>query len=182
MNVIWFAFLFFLPAGVANMMPVLANKIPILNQFKTPLDFGSSWHGKRIFGNNKTWRGVLFGSFVAGLTAVVVHIFVPSLYTYVSPNIPITNLNVFLIGVVLGFGALLGDTVESFFKRRNGVKAGESWFPFDQIDYILGGLLLVSLLVRLSPLQSGVIFVLYFGLHLLTAYLGYKFGLKDQPI
>ena len=36
------------------------------------------------------------------------------------------------------FGALLGDIVESFFKRRVGRKRGENWIPFDQLDFILG--------------------------------------------
>jgi len=35
----------------------------------------------------------------------------------------------------------MGDIIESFFKRRIGKKRGESWVPFDQLDFILGVLL-----------------------------------------
>lgn len=182
MNVWWFALLFFLPAGIANMGPVLANKIPVLNQFKTPIDFGKNWRGSRIFGDNKTWRGLLFGALLGGLTALVTYAALPELYSSVTTKVQLTNISVFSVGVLLGAGALLGDALESFFKRRAGVKPGDSWFPFDQIDYVIGGLLFVSPLVRLTPSQGGTIFILYFGLHLLTAYLGYKIGLKDKPI
>jgi hypothetical protein len=39
-----FALWFFLPAGVANAAPVFANKIPVLNRWKTPMDFGKSYN------------------------------------------------------------------------------------------------------------------------------------------
>ena len=46
----------------------------------------------------------------------------------------------FMIPIIFSicFGALLGDIIESFFKRRIGKKRGEDWIPFDQIDFILG--------------------------------------------
>ena len=40
----------------------------------------------------------------------------------------------------ISFGALIGDIIESFFKRRIGKGRGEDWIPFDQIDFILGAL------------------------------------------
>lgn len=182
MNIWWFALLFFLPAGIANIGPVLANKIPGFNKFKTPIDFGKSWRGIRIFGDNKTWRGLVFGSLLGGLTAITIYGVLPELYSLVTTKVQLTNISVFSIGILLGAGALFGDALESFLKRRVGIKPGDSWFPLDQIDYIIGGMLLVSLLVRLTPSQGGAIFVLYFGLHLITAYLGYKIGFKDKPI
>ncbi len=167
------ALLFFLPAGLANMTPPLANKIPILNQWKTPLDFGKTWRGKRLFGNNKTWRGLVSGTIVGGVTAMII--------SKLNTNTVVT-LAPFLVGSLLGLGALMGDAVESFFKRQRGFKPGQSWFPFDQIDYILGGLLIIAPVIRL-PLWAGfTIAIVYFGLHLLTAYLGYLLKLKDSPI
>ena len=38
----------------------------------------------------------------------------------------------------LCFGALGGDIIESFFKRRTGKDRGEDWIPLDQLDFILG--------------------------------------------
>jgi CDP-2,3-bis-(O-geranylgeranyl)-sn-glycerol synthase len=167
------ALLFFLPAGVANMMPVFANKISLLNRWKTPVDFGLRFKGQRILGNNKTWRGVVSGTLMAGLTAVLI--------SKVNIN-TVATVAPFWVGCLLGFGALAGDAFESFFKRLRGVKPGEPWFPFDQTDYIIGALLVVSIFVQLPLWAIVTIFVVYFGLHLLVAYGGYRLGLKDRPI
>lgn len=174
MNSFWFAFWFFLPAGLANMAPILINKIPIINRWDTPLDFGKNWQGKVIFGNNKTWRGLLFGTLVGAFAGLLIypHLFLQGQTLYWSA----------LLGGLLGFGALAGDSIESFFKRRVGKLPGEVWFPFDQTDYIIGGLLMSLFVVHL-PLASYLItLVSYFILHLLSSYIGYMLKLKDKPI
>lgn len=167
------AVLFFLPAGVANMSPVLVNKIPYINQWHTPIDFGKSFRGKRIFGDNKTWRGLIIGSLMGGITAVLV--------SKLNAN-TVGTLAPFWTGFALGAGALLGDAIESFFKRLRGVKPGQPWFPFDQIDYIIGGLLAVYIFMPLQLWVVITIFIVYFGLHLAVAYLAYLLGLKKTPI
>jgi len=167
--------LFFLPAGIANLSPVLANKIPLLNRWRTPLDFGLRFRGKRILGDHKTWRGLVFGTLLAGSTGLIIY-----------PFIHVTNYDgaqyAFLLGSLLGLGALLGDAIESFIKRRLNVPPGKSWFPYDQIDYIIGGLLIVMPFVQLTFGSIVTIFVAYFGLHLLFAYIGFQLGLKDKPM
>lgn len=177
-----YALLFFLPAGLANASPVLANRIPLLNRWSTPVDFGKTFRGKRILGNNKSWRGVLFGAVIGSLTAVIVHNYQPYLLngSLLMESMPWFGPS--LLGFVMGFGALLGDSVESFFKRRLGIKPGNSWFPFDQTDYIIGGLLLILPLVELSWSLVGLILVIYFCLHLIVSYIGYLLGLKDKPL
>lgn len=52
MNIFVEAF-FFLPAGLSNMAPVLINKVPVINRWNTPLDFGKSYKGERILGKTK---------------------------------------------------------------------------------------------------------------------------------
>lgn len=165
--------LFFLPAGISNMAPVIANKIPILNKWDTPMDFGIKYKGVRLFGDNKRWRGILFGTLVAGLTAVIIN----KLSHETAQNYP-----PFYVGCALGFGALLGDAVESFFKRIRGINPGSSWFPFDQLDYIAGGLLFAYPFAPLPVREIIAVVVVYFSLHIATAYIGYMLGLKDKPI
>lgn len=170
----WAALWFFLPAGAANLSPVIANRIPILKRWNTPMDFGRSWNGHRIFGDHKTWRGILFGAAVAVLVGWLQY----RVITYSAESIW------FIVWVsgLLGVGALFGDAVESMFKRRIGIKPGQSWFPFDQIDYIIGGLLFAAPFVDFSLGDVARIFVLYFGLHLVFSYIGFLVGLKDKPI
>ena len=71
MSNFWFALWFFLPAGLANGAPVIANKVPLINKWITPLDFGKTWGGKRIFGSNKTWRGLVVGGLTGGVASLV---------------------------------------------------------------------------------------------------------------
>lgn len=175
MDSLFNAFLFFLPAGLANAAPVLANKIPIWNRWDTPLDFGKSFHGQRIFGKNKTWRGLVSGVILAGLVAAVE---APLVFRVLNED----RLWFTGAGMLMGFGALAGDSVESFFKRQLGVKAGDSWFPFDQLDFIIGGLLVVAPFIEWYPPLILNVFIIYFGLHLIVSYIAYRLGLKNKPI
>jgi len=168
-----YAFLFFLPAGISNMTPVFASRIPGLRNWQTPLDFGKTWRGHRIFGPNKTWRGLLSGIVMGTLTGLLLY------GPFFSDDHEITFL---LVCASMSAGALIGDAVESFFKRQRGVKSGDAWFPFDQTDYIIGGLLF-TLPFGILPLWLIVwVFVIYFGLHLISSYIGYLLSLKDKPI
>lgn len=170
----WFTALwFFLPAGFANMVPVFASRLPLLRNWKAPLDFGKSFRGTRILGNNKTIRGLACGTLAA--------IFLGVLQSQLRGLEPGTS-SIWIVAGALGFGALFGDFFESFLKRQKGIVSGDRWFPFDQLDYIVGGLLFVWPFANLTLSFVLQIVILYFGLHLLTAYIGYRLGLKDKPV
>ncbi len=176
-HTVLFALWFFLPAGPANFAPVLANPIPYFNRWKTPMDFGKSFRGRRILGDNKTWRGLVSGIVMGIVVALIQY------YIWVPPQLAGHSLGFFVcLGALLGFGALVGDALESFAKRQIGVKPGDLWFPFDQIDYIVGGILASLLIIRLPFVVYVWILVLYFGLHIVFAYIGYALHLKDKPI
>lgn len=177
------AFWFFLPAGIANMGPVFANRIPKLKKWDTPLDLGHKYHGKRIFGPHKTWRGLLAGIVLA--TSVVIlqkYLYTNHTWAVDISWVDYTPTNIWLLGALFGAGALIGDAIESFFKRQRGIASGHVWFPFDQTDYIMGGLLLTAPLATPSLSLVLSVFVIYFGLHLLVAYVGYRIGFRDNPI
>ena len=139
------------------------------------MDFGKSYRGKRIFGDNKRWRGLAVGTLLAGLTSGLE----VSLQRGIGTNHLIIAV---LLGIIMGVGALIGDAVASFFKRQFGIKPGHSWFPFDQIDYIIGGILFSYPFVRFTGQEILAIFGIFFGLHLLISYVGYLLKFKDAPI
>lgn len=155
------------------MTPVLANKVPGLNQWQTPVDFGKSIGGIRIFGDHKTWRGIVTGTLCGTLAGIVVaqaYLHTSHLFIWVAYYL------------VLSFGALAGDSIKSFFKRRFGVTSGKSWFPFDQIDYIIGALVFTLPFGIPSLDYVSAVFFGYFVLHLLITYIGYQLGFKKDPI
>ena len=118
-----------LPGILANMSPVFFSKVNFLNK---PVDLGKKIGGKRILGENKTYRGLFFGILVAIIVAFI-QIWIP-----INTPYQMTLQNFWYAGFLLGFGALFGDIVESFFKRRIGIPPGKPWIPFDEIDHVVG--------------------------------------------
>jgi CDP-2,3-bis-(O-geranylgeranyl)-sn-glycerol synthase len=132
------AFWIVIPIYVANASAVIVGG-------GTPIDFGKTWRdGRRILGDGKTWRGLLSGTFL-GMTAgfgLVVGAQYLNLNGY--GYLGLTDFEGFpfmiLILFSLCFGALVGDIIESFFKRRIGKDRGQDWIPFDQLDFLIGAL------------------------------------------
>jgi CDP-2,3-bis-(O-geranylgeranyl)-sn-glycerol synthase len=177
------ALLFFLPAGIANTVPVFAAKLPVIKKWEYPLDFYKEYQGKRIFGDHKTIRGLITGMLFGVVTSGLIQIWYlhdPSLRSLLTVNL--AGFNFIIFGLLSGFGALAGDAAKSFFKRRTNLKPGATWFPFDQIDFVIGACLCTAFYVRISPLLYLWILVIYFGLHLLSTYVGYLLGMKEQPL
>ena len=181
---ILFALWFFLPAGLANAAPVFASRIPKSEKLALPLDFGKSFRGKRIFGENKTFRGLLAGIIIAEITVglqrfAYMH---NGFFHSISMHINYGVINIWYLGFLFAVGALGFDALKSFFKRQFGVKPGGTWFPFDQIDYIIGGLLLSSIVVDLSHLSYYWIGLIWFLIHPMATFVAWLVGLKDSPI
>src|SRR6185369_9710493 len=177
---IFFAFWFFLPAGLANMFPIFAAHFPGLRKLEFPMDFHLQFRGQRVFGTNKTLRGFLVGIIVA-IVAVFIQKELSWHSTYLQ-SLPVDyrNINFLVLGILLGAGALLGDAVESFFKRQLHLPAGQSWLFFDQLDYIVGGIVLSYWYQPLSILEYAYIIIIYFVLHLISTVTGYVLGLKQS--
>ncbi len=181
---ILFAAWFFLPAGFANMVPVLVTRVPILKNYNQPIDGGIKFRSIPLFGSHKTWRGLFSGIiiaiFVLWLQVILYdHI---SFFKSVSNGIAYNHLSIFGLGFLFGLGALGGDIIESFFKRQLNILPGKSLFPFDQIDYIIGGLVASTAIVTLSFWQYVWIVITWLILHLVAGLVGFLIGVKDKPI
>jgi CDP-2,3-bis-(O-geranylgeranyl)-sn-glycerol synthase len=170
-------FYFFLPAGLANMAPVFFAKLPFL---KTPIDFNKKLGGQPILGPNKTYRGLLAGILAATLAVWIQK----SIY---SPSqdlalVDYSTINIWQLGFLLGFGALAGDAIKSFFKRRAGIKNGDRWVPFDQIDWILGAIIMTSGVAQLTFSEATIALVMFGLLHPAVNLIGYALKLKPNKL
>lgn len=179
-----FVLWFFLPAGVANMTPIFVARFPGLRCWNAPLDGGLTYRGVRIFGENKTWRGLICGMIAATVVLALQQWLAEhsAAIQTLTAGYDYPALPTLLLGPLLGFGALAGDAIESFFKRQHRVPPGDSWFPFDQIDYIIGGALACLPVLQLTLMQYAVLLLIWFGMHLLVSFIGYVLGLKAKPI
>ncbi len=179
---IFFAFWFFAPAGLANVLAFASGKIRFLRPYNYPVDFYLKIRGKRILGSHKTIRGFIVGILVA-IIGVYLQIFLYEHVALLRKIYPLdySTLNPILLGFLLGFGALAGDAVKSFFKRQRGIQPGRSWVPFDQIDYILGGIILTWLYIQLDWWHYITIFLMWLVIHPLASFMGYMLKLKRKP-
>lgn len=181
---IFFVLWFFLPAGVANMVPIFTAHLPVLRHWSTPMDFGRTFRGKKIFGEHKTWRGLGSG-ILAAILVLWLQQWLVSEIGWIrdwTSSVDYSALPTVLLGICFGVGALLGDALGSFFKRQRAVAPGDAWFPFDQTDYIIGGAVATMPLVQLSVSQYFWLLTVWFGMHLLFSYIGWRLGLKEKPI
>jgi len=164
-----------LPAYVPNPVAALAGG-------GTPVDFGRKYSdGRRIFGDGKTWRGLVVG-IIAGIFTGVILIRVDGWFP--AAGLPQHTL---LSVILLATGALMGDLVKSFFKRRFNRERGSPWPVADQYDLVAGAFLLLLigdpawLFATVTVPVLVVILIITPVLHRATNIIGYVFRVKEVP-
>ena len=164
-----------LPAYFANMAPVLVKKI---NLFVFPIDFGKKLNDKPLFGKNKTFRGFIFGISFGMSTAYF------QFLLYMFPFFE--SLSFFdyqywiLFGFLMGFGALAGDLIKSFFKRRMGISPGDRFVPFDQTDFVVGALIFIMPVFNLNFKIFLVSLLLSFVLHIIVNHTAFYLRIRNE--
>lgn len=138
-----------------------------------PIDGGRSWRGRRIFGDHKTWRGVV--AFAVGTAPVF---WLQAAWLHEHPRLRALELFDYgaipapwAVGLALGAVSLLSELPNSFAKRRLGIAPGQAgrrgigalFYFLDQIDLLLGFWLVLAWIV---PLETGIVAgsVLFFAL------------------
>ncbi len=149
-----------------------------------PVDFGKSdSNGVRWIGDGVTWKGLIGGTIIGIITGIIQGFIAPYIISNFGQYITIpiiTNIpEGILIGFLLGFGALLGDALGSFLKRRLGIGRGKPAPLLDQLDFLIVALILVSFVVELNWLIVILAIVLTLIIHLLANTGAYLLGLKD---
>ena len=153
----------------------------LLAKIAVPIDSGAKWHGSEIFGQNKTWRGlvvgIVTGILVSGVQALL---FFNTVFFKRNTIVDYGAVNFILLGALMGGGALVGDLIESFIKRRLNKPSGKPWFPWDQVDWIIGAVVLSSI-VYVPPLAVAIAtLVLYTGVHLCSDRIVCWMGIKKR--
>lgn len=154
-------------SGVANMAPPLAAKL--WPRWNFPVDAGCTYKGKRILGDHKTIRGLVSGVIAGQLCYLIIISFFS-----ISTD--------WYWGGVASVAGLSGDMVKSFFKRQIGIKSGRSWFPWDQIDWIIGTLPVIWIAVEFNLALSLTLVGAGLLLHLLVKAIGYLMKVNQTAI
>jgi CDP-2,3-bis-(O-geranylgeranyl)-sn-glycerol synthase len=156
------------------------------------MDLGHIWRsdGRRILGPSKTWSGFFFGSFFALpfalLEAGLVLAAPPSLQ--IVPMYGATLVAAVPVGILLTFGAMSGDALGSFLKRRMGRESGARTLLLDQLPFVvlpigIGLVLFPATFVPAFLSLEGLAWLLVYTLALHAAFnwVGYWVGLKKVP-
>lgn len=140
----------------------LANATPVLLGGGSPLDGGRRWiDNEPLLGSHKTVRGA-----VIGLTVGIV--------------VGIIQQKV-LKGVLLSIGAICGDIIVSFFKRRLKIKSGAMFPIADQLGFIVFAVALATLVEPTTWDRAAAIIVATLPIHFFTNVFAWLFGLKSNP-
>lgn len=150
----------------------------------TPVDFGKSdSNGIRWIGDGVTWRGFATGTIIGIVTGAIQGFIAPMVIPLLGNNLIapiITDMNGgIFIGFLLGFGAMLGDALGSFLKRRIGIGRGKPAPILDQLDFIIVAIIMVSPFVKIGWMFIIITIVLTLIIHLMANTGAYLLGLKD---
>jgi len=162
LELVWTTLIFLLPSYVANATPVLISKFV---KKLHPMDFGIKLpDGNRILGEGKTLEGFFAGIISGSLVGLMIN------YPNLKPSL------------ILALGAMVGDVLGSFVKRRLGLKRGSPLPPLDQLDFLAGSLILYHYLVAPLSLSRLITAVLITPpLHAITNLIAYLLKLKEVP-
>jgi hypothetical protein len=180
------AYLFF-PLLVGLALHGFCIKYDALAFLCHPIDRGWKFRGKRLFGDNKTYRGVVvvsLGTAIGfGLQSLLLHRIASvrsvELFDYAF-------FKSVALGVAVGGAAMLSELPNSFIKRRFEIAPGSAagglkgviFYVYDQIDFLLGAWLVLAIAVPVTVervlFSAGLLLVA----HQMMSSVGYALGMR----
>jgi len=174
----------FAPLLFAAALAGIVLRFDMFAALKIPVDGGRMLRGRRLFGDNKTWRG--FAVAVVGCVAFVAMQRVAPLPRHLC-LVDYRAINPAAFGGAMGLGAMLGELPNSLVKRQLGIAPGKTapgarrfaFYLWDQLDLLTGAWPLLSLWVRPTLQLVVASFVLTLMLHPLVAIIGFVIRARE---
>lgn len=179
--------IFAIPVTFAAILHMVAVRFNLFSSLKIPLDFGKSYKGRRIFGDSKTYRGVVLMMLLS-----ILGVYFLKLLCYLFPEVDALNIMRFhqfpgfFYGTLFGLGYTLAELPNSFLKRQKGIPEGKPGnilnILLDQLDSVAGCLLLLFPFCDMTWSFVGYGFLVFLGLHLFFNFLLYLVGVRKNPM
>src|SRR3989344_454860 len=149
-----------------------ANSFPVISKGKHPLDFHVFLGANRLLGDGKTIEGsatgVAFGT-LTGTLQILLQPYVPDNFVTMTAE----------LAFLLAFGAIAGDIVGAFIKRRLGIARGASAPLLDQLDFLVVSLALSPLIISMPYEIYAVLFLITPVVHLSANIISHFLKLKE---
>lgn len=147
---------------IANGAPILARRLAG-NRLALPIDFSRQWFDRRaLFGKTKTWRGLASALLVTPIASQFI-------------------FSSWLPGLLVAIGAMSGDLISSFIKRRLNIKPSDQAMFLDQLPEALLPLILVSYQITLTWQEILLISLVFVAIELLLSRLLFRLHIRDRP-
>jgi CDP-2,3-bis-(O-geranylgeranyl)-sn-glycerol synthase len=167
---------------VAGVVQVIWLRSAASRRFLAPVDLGMTVRGRRLFGDNKTWRGFLGMVPACALTFAVGSWVFPGLWD-------LSTWGYLGLGASCGLGFMAGELPNSFVKRQLDVPPGEApkhplWrrvgWLVDRFDSLVGGLLAITLVVPMTVSTWLGCLLVGPGVHAALSFALHKAGVKKR--
>ncbi len=161
---------------------------PLSLRFAAPLDAGLIFRGRRLFGDNKTLRGIVV--MVPAVATAFVALAALAGGERADVLWPLSLGEYAALGTWAGVGFMLGELPNSFVKRQLDIAPGHAassppgfilQFVVDRVDSALGMLIALSVAVPTPPLTWAILLVAGPPLHWGFSVLLFQLGLKARP-
>jgi hypothetical protein len=156
-----------------------------LSRLATPIDRGRTWRGHRVFGPNKTYRGIVAVGVGTGMGfALRPH---AGGFPLEAEWLDRPGLAAFVFGFFVGAAAMVAELPNSFIKRQLSIGAGQAgrgvlglvFYVVDQVDMLVGVWLILSLATVVTPGSVAWSAVFMFIAHQVFTVIGYGLGMRS---
>jgi CDP-2,3-bis-(O-geranylgeranyl)-sn-glycerol synthase len=177
----------FLPVLGAHVAHAPVLRWQLLRPLTRPIDGGRTLRGRRLLGDNKTWRGALVmssGAFAATLAVRRTPWYRDRLPAAVRDAPPAAHAAALAVGVVVG------ELPNSLLKRQLGIApgsqrgsvAGVALSVFDQADFVPATILLLRPIWRMPVRQALDAFATVAVGHACVNVVGYAIGARETLV
>jgi len=161
-------------------------KLHWLSSLALPIDHGRSFRAKRLFGDNKTYRGIVAVAMGTALGFGIQTI----LHIGIEPrNLELLDYKIssdLFIGLAMGAAAMLSELPNSFIKRQLDIVPGTvvsgagglAFYFLDQVDMLVGVWLVLGFVVPVTVERILWSIVFFFIAHQVATVTGYALEMR----
>jgi CDP-2,3-bis-(O-geranylgeranyl)-sn-glycerol synthase len=165
--------------------PVL--RFDLLTALRRPIDGGLELRGRRLLGDNKTWRGALV--MFSGAVATTIALSRSERFRRRLPA-ELAAAPAPVYGALLGLGIVAGELPTSFVKRQLDIGPGEAgraalgalFTLYDQADIVLGSAVTLRPVWKPSARELAGAYLAVTAVHLVFNVVGYAIGARERPL